>query len=129
MEIIEMPYKALIKKQVEIALEEIGKIEPWFDQQFNAWIFSNDLYPIECEGKSAEEVIEKYPKYLEVFIEHRMKGKIDNISEKKTTGRGGRKIPMNLSKAFTLFTKFSDDFFAEDRKDAQLPLTYQFKIG
>ena len=78
-----------IKKQVEIALAEIGKIKPWFDKEFNAWIFSHDLYPVECEGKSAEEVISKYPKYLEVFIEHRMLGKIDKLNEKKTKGRGG----------------------------------------
>lgn len=28
-----------------------------------------------------------------------------------------REIPQNLSGAFTLFTKFSDDFFADGRKD------------
>lgn len=78
-----------VKDQVKIALGEIGEIKPWFDKQFNSWIFSNDLYPVECEGKSAEEVIKKYPKYLEVFIEHRLIGKIDAINEKKTKGRGG----------------------------------------
>jgi len=78
-----------IKKQLKIALDEIGKIKPWFDKDFNAWVFSSDLYPVECEGKTAEEVIEKYPKYLEVFIEHRLLGKIDGLNEKKTKGRGG----------------------------------------
>lgn len=78
-----------IKKQVEIALAEIGEIKPWFDKEFNVWVFLSDLYPVECEGKSAEEVIKKYPKYLEVFIEHRILGKIDDINEKKTKGRGG----------------------------------------
>ena len=78
-----------IKKQLEIALAEIGEIKPVFDKKFNAWIFSNELYPVECEGTSKEEVIKKYPGYLEVFIEHRMEGKIDEISEKKTTGKGG----------------------------------------
>lgn len=78
-----------IKKQLEIALTEIGKIKPWFDKDFNTWIFSHDLYPVECEGKSAEEVIKKYPKYLEVFIEHRLLGKIDKLNEKKTKGKGG----------------------------------------
>jgi len=78
-----------IKKQMEIALAEIGKIKPWFDKDFNVWVFSSELYPVECEGKSAEEVIKKYPKYLEVFIEHRMLGKIDEVNEKKSKGRGG----------------------------------------
>lgn len=78
-----------IKKQLELALAEIGKIKPWFDKEFSAWIFSNDLYPVECEGKSAEDVIKKYPKYLEIFIEHRIAGKIDKMDERKTKGRGG----------------------------------------
>ncbi len=78
-----------LKKEVELALAEVGKITPWFDKKFNAWIFSSELYPIECEGNSAEEVIKKYPKYLEVFIEHRMLGKLDDLNEKKTKGKGG----------------------------------------
>ncbi len=84
-----MATKSEIKKEVKIALSEIGTITPWFDKDFKVWIYSNPLYPIECEGKNAEEVIEKYPKYLEVFIEHRMKEKLDVINEKKTKGKGG----------------------------------------
>lgn len=30
-----------------------------------------------------------------------------------------REIPINLSEAFTLLTKFSDDFFDEGRKDTK----------
>lgn len=84
-----MAAKSEIKKELKIALSEIGNITPWFDKKFNTWIYSNSLYPVECEGQSAEEVIEKYPKYLQIFIEHRMKGKIDLVSEKKTKGKGG----------------------------------------
>jgi hypothetical protein len=84
-----MASKFEIKKELKLALSEIGAITPWFDKDFNAWIYSNPLYPVECEGRSAEEVIKKYPKYLEVFIEHRMKGKLDAVSEKKTKGKGG----------------------------------------
>ena len=84
-----MASKSEIKIEVQIALSEIGEVTPWFDKDFNAWIYSHKLYPIECEGKSAEEVVEKYPKYLEVFIEHRMNGKLDRLNEKKTTGMGG----------------------------------------
>lgn len=78
-----------IKNEVQIALSEIGTISPWFDKKFNVWIYSNPLYPIECEGESAEDVIKKYPKYLEVFIEHRLKGKLDSLNERKTKGKGG----------------------------------------
>lgn len=84
-----MASKSEVKKEVKLALSEIGDITPWFDKDFNAWIYSNPLYPIECEGKTAKEVIEKYPKYLEVFIEHRMRGKLDAVNEEKTHGKGG----------------------------------------
>ena len=84
-----MATKSEIKKEVEIALAEIGTIIPWFEKDFNAWVYSNPLYPIECEGQSSAEVIKKYPKYLEVFIEHRVKGKLDAINKNKTKGKGG----------------------------------------
>src|SRR5262245_33941185 len=84
-----MASKSEIKNEVKIALSEIGTITPWFDKEFNTWVYSNPLYPVECEGKTPEEVIVKYSKYLEVFIEHRLKGKLDEINEKKTTGKGG----------------------------------------
>jgi hypothetical protein len=84
-----MAARSEVKKELKSALEEIGMITPWFDEEFNAWIFSSPLYPVECEGPSAEEVIEKYPKYLDVFIEHRMKGKLDAVTENKTKGKGG----------------------------------------
>lgn len=84
-----MASKSEIKKELKIALSEIGTITPWFDKDFNAWIYANPLYPVECEGESFEEVIKKYPKYLEIFIEHRMKGKLDAFKEKKTKGKGG----------------------------------------
>lgn len=78
-----------LKKEVKKALSEIGPIKPWFDENFNAWIFSHPLYPIECEGINEKDVIKKYPKYLEVFIEHRLQGRIDAITEKNTKGKGG----------------------------------------
>lgn len=57
-----MSSKSEIKKELEIALIEIGVITPWFDKNFNAWIYSSPLYPVECEGKAVNEVIKKYPK-------------------------------------------------------------------
>lgn len=84
-----MATKKEINNEVAKALLEIGSITPWYDKDFNAWIFSNPMYPVECEGQSAEEVVNKYPKYLTVFIEHRMKGKLDTLNEKKTQGKGG----------------------------------------
>lgn len=96
-----MASKSQIKKEVRIALSEIGTINPWFDKDFNAWIYSNPFYPVECEGRSAEEVIKKYPKYLEVFIEHRMRGKLDTINEKETKGKGGARLGAGRPKGST----------------------------
>lgn len=81
--------KEEIKKELEIALKEIGEIKPWFESDFKCWIYSNPLYPVECEGKSAADVIKKYPKYLKVFIEHRLQGRLDAVNEIKTKGKGG----------------------------------------
>jgi hypothetical protein len=78
-----------LTKELKIALTEIGSIKPWFEKEYKTWVFSHPLYPVECEGISSEEVIKKYPKYLAVFIEHRMQGRIDTINEKKTKGKGG----------------------------------------
>jgi len=96
-----MASKSEIKKELKIALSEIGNIVPWFDKNYNTWIYSNPLYPVECEGKSAEEIIKKYPGYLEIFIEHRMKGKLDAINEKKTKGKGGARSGAGRPKGST----------------------------
>ena len=93
-----MASKSEIKHELNIALSEVGEIKPWFDKDFNAWIYSNPLYPVECEGKSAAEVVKKYPGYLEVFIEHRMKGKLDPLNEKETIGKGGARPRVGKSK-------------------------------
>lgn len=60
-----------------------------FDKEVNAWVFEHSFYPVEYAGESPEEVIENYPKYLEVFIEHRLQNRIGEINEKKTKGKGG----------------------------------------
>lgn len=51
-----------IKKHLEIALNEVGKIKPWFDKDVNEWVFSNSNYP---GGESAEDVIKNYQNICE----------------------------------------------------------------
>lgn len=63
----------LIAEHLKIAMEEIGEINPWYDEEVQGWIFSNALYPVECDGLSAAEVKDNYPKYLREFIEARRK--------------------------------------------------------
>jgi len=84
-----MATKSEVQKEVKLALEEVGQITPHYDKRFKSWLFHHPLYPVECEGQSKEEVIQKYPEYLAVFIEQRLKGNLDEVNERKTKGRGG----------------------------------------
>ena len=81
-----------IKKHLEIALAEIGKIKPIFNKKFNARSFRHKKYPdVEYFGDTREEVIKKYPLYLREFIRHRLDRNIWESVEKKTKGRGGKR--------------------------------------
>lgn len=80
-----------IKEHLEIALKEVGKIKPWFDEEVNEWVFNHANYPVEYGGESAEEVIENYPKYLREFIKYRLNNKLNPLTESKTKGHGGKR--------------------------------------
>lgn len=80
-----------IESHVKLALEEIGEIVPWFSKEFNAWIFSHHLYPVEYAGDSKKDVIKNYPLYLREFIKHRLQDKLSPLMEKKTKGHGGKR--------------------------------------
>jgi hypothetical protein len=84
-----MATKKEIDEHLNIALDEIGEIKPWFEKEVDCWIFSHKNYPVEYGGDSAKEVIKNYPKYLREFIAHRLEGKVSEINEKETKGRGG----------------------------------------
>lgn len=80
-----------VKEHLELALEEIGIIKPWFDAEVNEWIFKHPDYPVEYGGQTAQEVIKNYPKYLAEFIKHRLDGTLSPLTEKKTKGHGGNR--------------------------------------
>lgn len=84
-----MATKQEIDKHLKIALEEIGKITPWYDREVREWVFSHPLYPVEYGSKTKDEVIANYPKYLREFIKHRLHDQVEKLVEKKTKGRGG----------------------------------------
>lgn len=81
-----------IETHLNIALKEIGKIEPWFDEEVSEWVFSHPLYPVEYGGESKQEVIENFPKYLREFLKHRLVDRLDPLVEKQTKGHGGKRI-------------------------------------
>ncbi len=84
-----MASKKEIDEHLKIALKEVGKIKPWFDEEVDAWIFSHPAYPVECGGDSLKEVVKNYPLYLREFIKHRLDHTLASFVEKKTKGRGG----------------------------------------
>lgn len=86
-----MATKKEIDQHLKIALEEVGKIKPWFDKEVNAWVFAHRLYPVEYGGESPEEVIENYPKYLREFIKHRLDDRLAQSVKKMTKGHGGKR--------------------------------------
>jgi hypothetical protein len=81
-----------IEQHLKLALDEIGKITPWFRKESNAWVFSHDLYPVEYSGNTKEEVIQNYPLYLKEFIKHRLQDRLSPLMENKTKGHGGKRI-------------------------------------
>jgi hypothetical protein len=87
---IPMTTKKEIKEHLKIALEEIGPIQPWFDKAYKSWVFSHPAYPVEYSGDTKEEVFKNYPIYLQDFIEERLNGNLNPLTESATTGRGGR---------------------------------------
>ncbi len=101
-----MATKKEIDEHLIIALQEIGKIQPWFDEDVGVWIFSHRLYPVEYGGKSSEEVLKNYPKYLREFIKHRLDDRLAPVVQKMTKGRGGKRPragrPKGTKKAATM---------------------------
>lgn len=87
-----MATKKEIEEQVNIALQEIGEVKPWFDKNYNAWLFEHPLYPIGCEGKTPGEVIKKYPLYLRDFICERLNENLAPFIESATKGHGGKRV-------------------------------------
>ena len=82
-----MATKKEIKEHLKIALKEIGKIDPWFDKDVNSWVFEHPDYPVGCGGDSREEVIKKYPLYLEEFIRERLNDNVTPSVEKEQKGK------------------------------------------
>jgi hypothetical protein len=80
-----------IESHVNVALAEIGEIKPWFSKEFNAWVFSHKLYPVEYAGDTKEEVIQNYPLYIKEFIKHRLQNRLSPLMENKTKGHGGKR--------------------------------------
>lgn len=89
---MDMASKKEIRDHLKSALKEIGDIKPWFDEELEDWTFSHPAYPVEYGGKTREDVIENYPKYLEEFIKQRLSNNLSEQVEKRTKGKGGFRL-------------------------------------
>jgi len=87
-----MATKKEINEHLKIAVSEIGKIKPWYDENYKTWIFEHPAYPVGCEGNSSEEVIKKYRVYLRDFIKERLNENLAHFMEKATRGHGGQRV-------------------------------------
>lgn len=87
-----MAAKKEIDKHLKIALNEIGKIKPWFDKEVNAWVFEHPFYPVGYAGDTSADVIEKYPLHLREFIMERLNENLNVLVEKETRGHGGKRV-------------------------------------
>ena len=105
----------MIEKHLQVALREIGEIKPWFDKEVNCWVFEHLNYPVTCGEDTPEEVIAKYPLYLEEFIIHRLENRLDPLVEKETKGRGGARPgagrPKKVEKTVTKTIRFREDLY------------------
>jgi hypothetical protein len=86
-----MATKKGIEEHLKKALDEVGKIKPWFDEDVNAWVFGHPNYPVEYAGDSKEEVTKGYPLYLREFIRQRLNKNLASFVEKQTKGHGGKR--------------------------------------
>lgn len=87
---LEAAFSKEVLAELHIALAEVGKITPHYDEDYQSWVFSHPAYPsVEAIGDSAQECAARYKGWLAEFIQHRMQGRIHPTDEKTTSGRGG----------------------------------------
>jgi hypothetical protein len=87
-----MATKKEIDEHLKIALTEVGKITPWYDNEVNAWVFEHPSYPVGYAGNTSKEVIKKYPLHLREFILERLNENLNPLVEIETIGHGGKRI-------------------------------------
>jgi hypothetical protein len=125
-----MATKKEVKEHLKIALKEIGKIKPWFDEDVNAYVFEHPSYPVEYAGESEAEVIKGYPEYLREFILHRLNGRLHPLMEKETKGRGGKRPgagrPKGTKKSPTKVVRLPKDIAIWIEKPSSIPRIRQF---
>jgi hypothetical protein len=81
-----------LKQQLQLALAEIGPIEPWWAEDSQMWCFEHPLYPA-CMHLDPDKqaTIDGYLRALEGFIEERLNNTVADFMETATKGQAGKK--------------------------------------
>ncbi len=104
--------KTLDEKLVA-ALEKIGAIVPWHDEDVSSYVFEHAEYPlVRYAGETPEEVIQNYPLYLRDYLEEEAAGNVSPLAV-KVFGRGGTREgagrPVGTTKAPTKMVRLPVD--------------------
>lgn len=86
---LEKTYSPEVVADVKEALNQIGEIKPWFDEDMRCWIFEHPDFPESYGGESSAEVKKGYPLYLANMFQARIEGNLAPYVEKKIRFRGG----------------------------------------
>jgi hypothetical protein len=88
---LEDVFKPKVLKELNAVLAEIeSSIQCVWDDDYHVWIASHpDYQTVEASDETKELAIYRFKGYLGVFIEHRLRGKIDPLIEAQISGWGG----------------------------------------
>ncbi|MBY0449269.1 MAG: hypothetical protein K2X01_01410 [Cyanobacteria bacterium] len=87
-----MTRKADIDKEFQMALLEIGLIEPWWSKEDGMFVFEHNAYPrVIYADLDKKTVQDGYQRALREFIKERLAGNLSEEAERVTSGRGGKR--------------------------------------
>jgi hypothetical protein len=88
-----MPKEALeLQEALQIALEEIGPIDPWWSEADQMFVFTEKIYPaVLFQDTNKQKTIDGYVEVLKNWLIDRLNENVSETAEKVTTGHGGRR--------------------------------------
>lgn len=82
-----------LKKHLDMALQDIGDITPWWSEDDGMFVFEHAAYPrVMYADPDKALVVNGYRRALSHFIEARLSGKLSVEADKVTSGRGGYRV-------------------------------------
>jgi len=87
---LKQQYPSDVIRELETTLQEIGTIQPVWDEDCQEYSYSHALYPsIAAPGDTPAECIQTYHRLLARFLAERMQGNLAPHVQRMTSGRGG----------------------------------------